>query len=96
MRATPEPAAHAMGAAHAMMPSHWRTAIAPAAHEGEAPIPRTAEQRRQYQNDDDEGQHCEVPPFVDLRFGCIEKDWHHGNPQRKSCLLVETGCFRIG
>ena len=68
MRPTPEPAAHSMGAAHrgTMMPAHGRTAIAPAAHEGEAPIPRTAEQRRQYQNDDDEGQHGEVPPFFGM------------------------------
>lgn len=90
MRATPEPAAHAM------MPSHWGTTIAPAAHEGETPIPRTTEQRRQHQYDDDEGQHCEIPPFFDLRFGCKEKDQHHGIPQRKSCLLIGTGCFRIG
>ena len=60
MGATPEPATHAMWAAHrrTMMPAHGRTAIAPAAHEGEeSPIPRTAEQRRQNQNDDDEAQH---------------------------------------
>ena len=33
------------------------------AHEGESPIPRTAEQRRQDQDDDDEAQHGLAPPF---------------------------------
>ena len=65
VRAAPEPAAHTLEASHAvlathgwtMMPAHGRTAIAPAAHEGEeSSIPRTAEQRRQNQNDDDEAQ----------------------------------------
>ena len=58
--AAPELAVHAMWATHGrtMIPFHGRTAITPAAHEGEeSPIPRTAEQRRQDQYDDDEAQH---------------------------------------
>ena len=91
MRATPEPAAHAMGATHAMMPAHWRTAIAPAAHEGEAPIPRTAEQRRQHQNDDDEGQHGEVPPFFldGRRARCTAR--RHAQRLRRSLILDLCG-----
>ena len=66
MGSAPEPTAHAIRAAHrgTMMPAHGRTAIAPAAQEGESPIPRTAEQRRQDQDDDDEAQHWLAPPFV--------------------------------
>ena len=65
MGATAEPAVHAMRAAHrgTMMPAHGRTAIAPTAQEGESPIPRTAEQRRQDQDDDDEAQHWVGPSF---------------------------------
>ena len=71
MRATPESAAHSVGAthevrpAHAMMPAHWRTAaIAPAAHEGESEEVTAAGQRSEDQDDDDEAQHCRVPPFL--------------------------------
>ena len=70
MRPTPEPAAHAVGAthevrpAHAMMPPHRWTTIAPAAHEGESEEVTAAGQRSEDQDDDDETQHCRVPPFV--------------------------------
>ena len=70
MRTAPEPAAHSMGAthaerpAHAMMPAHRRTAIAPAAYEGESEEVTAAGQRSEDQDDDDEAQHCRVPPFV--------------------------------
>ena len=81
MGSAPESAAHAMRAAHrgTMMPAHGRTAIAPAAQEGESPIPRTTEQRRQDQDDDDEAQHWLGPPFVFCGKGHLCK---------KTCITV--------
>jgi hypothetical protein len=72
MRATPEPTAHAVRSSHAMrpthrgtmMPPHRGTTIAPAAHEGESEEVTAAGQRSEDQDDDDEAQHCRVPPFV--------------------------------
>lgn len=70
MWATHELAAHSVGATpevrptHAMMPAHWRTAIAPTAHEGKSEEVTAAEQRSEDQDDDDEAQHCRVPPFL--------------------------------
>ena len=81
MRPAPESAAHAMRAAHrgTMMPAHGRTAIAPAAQEGESPIPRTAEQRRQDQDDDDKAQHGWL--LLSFSYG-------RGHLCKKTCITV--------
>lgn len=87
-----------MEAAHGGTAEGTATSHKGNAHKRAAPEARPAAGKRgKNQNNENELEHFALPPSL-IRGGspAIKKDSHRGNPQCKSCLLVGTGCFRIG